>query len=173
MSFICALPGGARSFDTPCTRMMDARVGLIVDIHDQAIIHELHCARISAVSPRSTVKRGGAPRRGLEFTRLHARVSNSRLHLLALALYVSATAPTGLRRIIEIHGALPSDLSPEQRGEEIQLSLLSFPTWRGRPKGSPPPRFSRKWTGCTHTLKEANDVACRTSLAKQRQRPHQ
>lgn len=41
-------------------------MGLIVDIHDQAIIHELHCARISAVSPgndsetwRSAKKRFG------------------------------------------------------------------------------------------------------------------
>lgn len=138
-SYVRYLLTGARSFDTSCTRMMDARVGLIVDIHDQAIIHELQCARISAVSPGPTVKHGGAPRRGLEFTRLHARVSNSRLHLLALALYISPTAPTGFWRIIEIHGALPSDLSPEQRGGEIQLSPLSFPTWRGRPKGTPPP----------------------------------
>lgn len=115
-------------------------MGFIVDIHDQAIIHELHCARISVVSPGPTVKHGGAPRRGLEFTRLHARVSNSHLHLLAPALYTSAPAPTGFRRIIEIHGALPSDLSPEQRGGGgIQLSPLSFPTWRGRPKGPPLP----------------------------------
>lgn len=140
-SYVRYLLGGARSFDTACTRMMDARVGLIVDIHDQAIIHELHCARISAVSPGTTVKHGGAPRRGLEFARLRARVSESRLRPLAPALYTSATAPTGFRRIIEIHGALPSDLSPEQRGGggEIQLSPLSFPTWRGRPKGPPPP----------------------------------
>lgn len=39
---------------------------------------------------------------------------------------------------------------------EIQLSPLSFPTWRGRPKGPPPPpppplsRFRAKWTECTH-----------------------
>lgn len=154
-SYVIYVLGGARSFDTPRTRTMDARVGPIVDIHDQAIIHELRCARISTVSPRPAVKRGGAPRRGLEFTRLHARVSESRLRPLALALvlHISAAAPTGFRRIIEIQGALPSDLSPEQRGGEIQLSPLSFPTWRGRPKG-PPLRFSSKWTGCTRALKE-------------------
>lgn len=123
-SYARYLLGGARSFDTPCTRMMDARVGLMVDIHDQAIIHELRCARISAVSPGPTVEHGGAPRRGSEFTRLHVRVSNSRLHLLALAAYVSAAAPTGFRRIIEIHGALPSDLSPEQRGGDSAVSSV-------------------------------------------------
>lgn len=93
--------------------MMGACVGLIVDIHE-SIIHELHCAWISVVSPRPSVKDGGAPRKGLELTRLHACVSNSQLHLFALAPYISAIALAGFRRIIEIHGALPSDLSLEQ-----------------------------------------------------------
>lgn len=103
-------------------------MGLVVDIHDQAIIHELHCARISAVSPGPTVKHGGAPRRGLESARLRARVSESRLRMLAPALYTSATAPTGFWRIIEIHGALPSDLSPEQRGggDSAVSSVISY-----------------------------------------------
>lgn len=49
---------------------------------------------------------------------------------------------------------------------EIQLSPLSFPTWRGRPKGPP---FASVANGQdAHT--EANGVACRAS---QGQRPHQ
>lgn len=151
-SYARYLLGGARSFDTACTRMMDVRVGLIVDIHDQAIIHELHCARISAVSPGPTVKHGGAPRRGSEFTRLHARVSNSRLHLLAPA--------TGFRRIIEIHGALPSDLSPEQRGGgRFSCLLCHFLLGEADPRDPPPPLcFSSKWTGCTHTRSKRQTV---------------
>lgn len=77
-----------------------------------------------------------------------------------------------------------SDLSMDERGREgvegcgmergrdraeIQLSPLSFLTWRGRPLGPTPPQipFSSKWAGYTHThtLTEARGVAGPVSAA--------
>lgn len=61
---------------------------------------------------------------------------------------------------------------------EIQLSPLSFPTWRCGPKG-PPLRFSGKWTGCTHRGKRCSlqsvsgnaETTC-TSVTCVRQQQH-
>lgn len=137
-SYARYLLGGARSFDTACTRMMDVRVGLIVDIHDQAIIHELHCARISAVSPGPTVKHGGAPRRGSEFTRLHARVSNSRLHLLAPALLHRLVSGGSLRFM----GLCPQTChqSKGEGGDSAVSSVISY--LERQTQGTPHPPFA-------------------------------
>lgn len=95
-------------------------MGLIVDIHDQLIIHELHCAWISIFSLGLTVKHCGALRRYLGFTLLHmcVCVSTGQWHPFVFALYISAMHRKVSKGcgIIEIHEALPSDLSIEQRG---------------------------------------------------------
>lgn len=99
--------------------MMDTCEGLIVDIHDQLIIHEFHCVWI----PHILAETDGETRLCTEemfgiHTLARGCVSNGQWHPPAFALHISGTrrkVSEGLR-IIEIHEALSSDLSIEQRG---------------------------------------------------------
>lgn len=85
-------------------------------------------------------------------------------------------------RIIEIHEALPSDLSIEQRGavrdlgrggggteQRFSCLLCHFLLGEADPRD---PRSASVANG-QDAHAEANGVACRASRAEQRQRPHQ